>query len=256
MKKSKVSVLPEIPESIDNSFKNLTDLPTKGIGQTLADCWYLVFGGISQSAEKKHIKYAIELENFKNELQASISSVPENVRKEPSSQIVLAALDNAKYCVEEKELRDMFTTLITSSINSTQIVHPSFSHIISQMSPTDAIMFKYLLSKPEFPICDIIHANKDHNVFDALEINVFLDGPEQISFQDKSLAISSLLSHGLVESPEDMAVYPPSSYDKFEFSEPYISLLRKYPAEELQFERKVIRITNLGKLFASCCITK
>lgn len=36
--------LPELPDSIDNAVKNLTDKPTQGIGQTFSDLWFLVFG--------------------------------------------------------------------------------------------------------------------------------------------------------------------------------------------------------------------
>lgn len=34
--------LPDLPASVDNAVKNLTDKPTQGIGQTFADAWYLV----------------------------------------------------------------------------------------------------------------------------------------------------------------------------------------------------------------------
>ena len=49
---------PDLPASIDNAVKNLTDKPTQGIGQTLADVWYLVFGGITHAADKRRMKYA------------------------------------------------------------------------------------------------------------------------------------------------------------------------------------------------------
>lgn len=255
MSDKKISILPEIPKSIDNAVENLTDLPTKGIGQTLADCWYLVFGGISHSADKKRIKYAIDLENFKNELQTSISSVPESIRKEPSSQIVLAALDNAKYCIEEKELRDLFTALLTSSVDSTQTVHPSFAHIISRMSPIDAQMMKYLICQPYLPLCDILRVSSRVNGADVLATNVFVDGPDTLTCEEKSLSISSLLSVGLIEIPEGMYFNSDSSYLKFYESEQYLSLLSSNTRQELQLEKKLIRLSSLGKSFASCCIT-
>lgn len=54
--------LPDLPASVDNAVKNLTDKPTQGIGQTFADAWYLVFGGITQAADKRRMKYAHDLE--------------------------------------------------------------------------------------------------------------------------------------------------------------------------------------------------
>ena len=47
--------LSDLPDSIDNAVKNLTDKPTQGIGQTFSDVWYLVFGGITQVADKRRI---------------------------------------------------------------------------------------------------------------------------------------------------------------------------------------------------------
>lgn len=254
MSDTKVNVLPEIPESIDNAIKNVTDLPSKSVGQTLSDCWFLAFGGISQAAEKKRIKYALELESFKNEVQSSISKVPESIRKEPSSQLVLSALENAKFCVEEKELRNMFTALLTASIDSTQTVHPSFAHIISQMGPMDARMMRYFVQQQHFPICDIVRVKPNSGNVTVLCQNVFIDGPESISETDKSLSISSLLSLGLIEIPSDFFL-PDSSCAKFRESEQYISLLRSNTPNELRFEGKIVRLSNLGKLFASCCIT-
>lgn len=253
---TKVSVLPEVPKSVDNAIENLTDLPTKGIGQTLADCWFLVFGGISQKADKKRIKYAIELENFKAELNSSISSVPESMRREPSSQIVLSALDNAKYCVEEKELRDLFTALLTSSIDSTKTVHPSFAHIISRMSSADARMLKFFSCETYFPICDIYRSPQQDDNVDILEENVFIDGPDDLSISEKSLSVSSLLSLGLIEMPPNLFETDDSLISRFRESEPYLSLLAKYPQQELHSSVKPIRLSGMGKLFVSCCITK
>lgn len=100
-----ININANLPESVDNAIKNVTDLPTQGIGQTLSDCWFLAFGGISQLAEKRRIKYTKDLEKFKKELEDSLETVPEQRRKEPTTQIVLKTLDEAKYCVEEDDLR-------------------------------------------------------------------------------------------------------------------------------------------------------
>lgn len=249
MSDSKFTLLPDF---LDNALKNATDPISRNIGQTLADCWYLVFGGISFNADKKRIQHSIGLEAFKEELNSSLSAVPENIRKEPSSQIVLSALDNAKYCVEEKELRDLFVALLAASIDSTQFVHPSFSQIIKQMSPQDAQMLRFLVRQKSFPICDIVCGCK--NDFRTLAQNVFLDGPAHMSHQEKSLSISFLISVGLLEIPDGL-YFSDSVYEKFKKSEPYTSFLTGYTTNELSFEKRIVRLTALGKSFASCCVS-
>ena len=85
--------LPEMPESADNAIKNLTDAPTQNAGKTFADLWYLVFGGITQAADKKKMSYAVELEKYHQELTNSIESIPESKRTEPSIQVTAQALE-------------------------------------------------------------------------------------------------------------------------------------------------------------------
>ena len=116
----------DLPESVDNALKNLTDLPSKNVGQTLSDCWFLVFGGISQLAEKRKLKYAKDLEEFKQSLSSKITSIPKENRVEANTQIVMPALENAKYCVEEPSLREMFANLISSSLDIEKQDTPPF----------------------------------------------------------------------------------------------------------------------------------
>lgn len=59
----------ELPECVDNAITNLTDKPTKSIGDTVSDIWFLVIGGVGQFAEKRKLKYAIELEKYNKELK-------------------------------------------------------------------------------------------------------------------------------------------------------------------------------------------
>lgn len=114
-KNSSLINLPDLPDSIDNAVKNLTDKPTQGVGQTLADVWYLVFGGITQAADKRRMKYAHDLELYKQELSQKIASIPEENLIEPSIQTTAQALENSKYCIESEELRKLFVNLISKS---------------------------------------------------------------------------------------------------------------------------------------------
>ncbi|WP_285945772.1 Abi-alpha family protein [Thomasclavelia cocleata] len=136
----KKTVLNTLAEPIANSAKNITDKPTQNIGTTLADIWYLVFGGISQAAEKRKLKYSYALQEFEKELKEKISKIPEDKLVEPDMQIIAPALEASKYCVEKEELRHMFSNLIISSLNSDyiKIIRPSFTDTLKQLSSYDA----------------------------------------------------------------------------------------------------------------------
>lgn len=142
------SLLDALIEPMSNAVKNITDKPTQNIGTTLSDIWYIVFGGISQIAEKRKLKYAYALQEFKKELEENVSNIPEENLIEPDIHIVAQALESAKYSVEKDELRHMFVKLISNSLNSdfTQRVHPIYVKIINNLTPYDALTL-YNLSK-------------------------------------------------------------------------------------------------------------
>lgn len=163
MSKDKESLINLIPEAVDNAAKNLIDKPSQNIGTTLADIWYLVFGGISQAAEKRKLKYSYALQEFENELNEKISKIPKNKLVEPDIQVVAQALEAAKYCVEKEELRHMFVKLISSSLNedSFEDVHPLYVNIIKSLTPFDAKLLFDLYNKKfefQFNFADIIYS--------------------------------------------------------------------------------------------------
>lgn len=251
---TKVSVLPEVPKSVDNAIENLTDLPTKGIGQTFADCWYLAFGGISQLAEKRRIKYAKELENFKNELENSLSTVPEERKIEPTTQIVLKTLDEAKYCVEEEALRKLFVNLLTSCTDSLKNVHPSFAQIIGQMSSNDAKILQTFKANNVQPICNIKAVSKEDDSFSVAAQNLFIAGPSNMKLDEKSVSVSSLVHLGLLEIPEDAHFTDDSFYLGFDKTDIFQEAKVHFPDKEIRLQKKIVQTTSLGALFISCCL--
>lgn len=141
--KIKKTVLNTLTEPIANSAKNITDKPTQNIGTTLADIWYLVFGGISQTAEKRKLKYSYALQEFENELKEKINNIPTEKIVEPDIQLVAKALEEAKYCMDKEELRNMFSSLISSSMNKDINVSPIIINIVSNLSHLDAKILNY-----------------------------------------------------------------------------------------------------------------
>lgn len=151
----------EMPECVDKALTNLTEQPTKAIGNTVSDIWFLVFGGIGQLAEKRKLRYAVELENYNQELHEKIEAIPNEKRVEADIQIVAPALEASKYCVEKEELREMFVNLIASSISSEKAenVHPIFTDIIGKLSSTDALLFKSIANGDYDDECVIFGAS-------------------------------------------------------------------------------------------------
>lgn len=243
----------EVPDSVDNAAKNLTDLPTKNVGQTLADCWFLVFGGISQAAEKRKIKYALDLAIFKNSLEDNISKIPEENRIEAKTQIVMPALESAKYCVEEPILRDMFANLISSSIDNrkSNLVHPAFGELLKTMSPLDARNLLLLKTKTHLPICHLKILKSPDSGYTYVGKNLFIVNSDNIDIDITAQSISSLTRLGLIESPYGVCINDNNAYLAYD---EFLRIVKsKQPDRNLELEKRIIQLTPFGESFLQIC---
>lgn len=250
--------LPDLPESVDNAAKNLTDVPTKNAGQTFGDIWYLVFGGISHAADKKRMKYAADLEQYRKELTQSIEQIPEDKKVEPSIQVTAQALENSKYCVSSEELRQMFVSLISNTMNKdfSNDTHPSFPEILKQMSPLDAKLLKDFKGSPSRPIVNYIVKNQ-HGSSRTFMQYVYIDSAANERI-DYSSSVSSLQRLGLISVRFDEWFADEGQYERFKNSMPFqlfISTLKlQDTAVTPDIKKGLCRLTPLGEKFIKVCI--
>lgn len=225
MSEDKKSLINLIPDSVDNAVKNITDKPTQNMGTTLADIWYLVFGGISQAAEKRKLKYSYALQEFENELKEKINKIPNDKLVSGDIQIIAQALDAAKYCIEKEELRKMFSNLICNSLSSdaNDKVHPIFANIIRSLSPYDV----HILLKLNENIIDFSeNHDKQYSAFSTLSQLGLIYFDESCDFNTD------------MESPDENTIIMHLNRDKHQYSSMRI---------------KGISITKLGADFISVC---
>lgn len=256
---NKISLLdlPDLPDSIDNAIKNLTDSPTQNIGRTFGDIWFLVFGGISAKADKKKLKYAFDIEKYKKELNQALNQIPEDKQVEPTMQVTAQALENSKYCISSDELRKMFVNLISGSMNAdtASLAHPAFPEIIKQLSPQDALVLQdiYFSNKTPLPIVSIGTYTIDggHNI---LYNNVFICNVADSAAV--SFSIDSLQRANLISVDYGQYIYDDDVYNKFKelpeykFADINNSAWHQYP----YFKKGLLQLTSFGKAFCSICI--
>lgn len=231
-------VIPEkLPDCIDEPVKNAVNPLAINIGKTMGDLWFLALGGISQCAEKKKLKYAIDLEKFKNSLEEKIESIPAERRIEPNTQIVCQALEDAKFCAENEQIREMFASLIASTMdNQTSCnVHPSFSGLLKQLSPLDALVFSKIKPGRVYPIKKAEEKNSLELSFNKF---VILD-EENVFLKDKNTTLSFevLLKQGLIR-----VIYESNEMEKRDYD--YVVVER--PGR--------VYLTHLGYMFYKCCL--
>lgn len=251
--------LPDLPDCADNAIMNLTDVPTKNVGQTFGDIWYLVFGGISHAADKKRMKYAADLDKYRQELTQSIDKIPESKKVEPSIQVTAQALENSKYCISEKELRQLFVNLISGSMDSafSSSIHPCFAEIIKQMNPIDAKILSTLPLKGSVPVVDYIVRDKSTNIYAVELTNVYL-ACDDVDIFGLSNSLSSLCRLGLVSLGRAQKVSDDSLYDVYLetdfFKQLSGTVQHQSPDKEATIKKYVASLTPLGQNFVYSCV--
>lgn len=236
MSEDKKSLIDLVPDSVDNAVKNITDKPTQNMGTTFADIWYLVFGGISQAAEKRKLKYSYALQEFEKELKEKISKIPKDKFVDPDIQIVAKALEEAKYCIDKEELRNMFSSLISSSMNKDIFVSPIIINIISSLSSLDAKILNYFFQHQSTKI-------NMHDLLNYLGINIFSEeviGQNKIGeYHNVYFSLMELHHLNLIYSPEE--ILPDTSYG-------YLNLDGNYTSIEST------KLSMLGFKFCEICL--
>lgn len=255
MSEDKKSLINLVPDFVDNVVKNITDKPTQNVGTTLADIWYLVFAGISQAAEKRKLKYLYALKEFENELKENISKIPDDKLTEPDIQITAQALENSKYCINEEELRKMFASLISNSMNTdfNKDIHPSFAEILKQMSSLDAKIIKTFKNSSlnGLPICQyIVYQNDGYTVL--LE-NVYLNYDTPY-LPECSLAISSLVRLGLLNASYEKHLTGENTYTPFTEHFWFKKLQQNLTNHKVSIQKGVVSLTPLGQSFIKVCV--
>lgn len=230
-----------------------------GPGKTLADIWDVILGNYFHALnEKSKAKYQEKIDDFKKTLGEKIVSIPEDQVQDPKMSIVGPALEASKYYFDEKEIREMFSNLIASSMNSTYngIVQHSFVEIIKQLSPYDARLFASLDNNEA--IIDIILEN-DKGHYHRLVTEFFISD----SFSDytqNSISLINLEKQGLIKIFYDLHLTNDLYYSKYENSTYYKEIKNKSwgPVDNLRskvsMKKYKFEVTPLGKAFKEICV--
>lgn len=249
--------LPEIPESLNTAVENLTNYPTQNMGKTLGDIWFLVFGGITQAANKRKLKYEADLQKYSAELAASIDSIPEDKLIEPSIQTSAQALENSKYCITSDILRSMFVKLISGTMHKDlePHIHPSFPEILKQLSEYDAEILKLLKIQNQIPIAMLSLKNKT-GTFSPLVVDFCIIDSEKFTSYDTSISIASLRRAGLIETSYTKHLIDQDSYRSFFQSQLYsqTEFMCKAMGGSIYLQKGVCSLTYLGNEFISACV--
>jgi hypothetical protein len=221
-------------KTIEKAYDDIGSKPAKQIGKFLEDA--------TKTARLVLFPFQIGAaiqDKLEKTSERVLNEVPPERRIDPKLQIVGPIYENIKYMDDESILYELFEELLARSIDSERIkeAHPSFIHIISQLSRDEAIIL-YELKKNDFDIVDTLDLDRENNRFVNLKIEKTTIPKDKLYFQDQvNMYYSHLESLSLVS-------WPISKQDPILDGGRQIGI-RRYSK---------MNLTEFGKFFMTACI--
>lgn len=214
--------------------------------QTINDIWGMLGG------DWLHTKRLAQQQKYAENITKKIVNIPEENLQEPQLSILGPALEASKYYIEDEEIQDLFSNLISSSMDKTYngIVQHSFVEIIKQLTPYDAKLFKSL-NKYE-PIVSLIDSidKTSHTTF----VDKFFVNTEFSDYKSNEISIENLIRLGLLKIPEDSYFTNSSLYDRYSTYGDINHTNLDAPINSRICHKKQLIMTSFGEAFKKVCV--
>lgn len=263
-----------VPSFIDEPVKAVLKPGANQIGTLFGDLLAMATSKIHFSAEKMRLQQAHDLEEFKKSLSDKLNAKPEECLVEPRMQVVGPAVENAKYCMDEPKIREMFQNLLANAADERyqSKVHPSFSAIIAQMSPLDAENLSLFRKKEVYPIArykfNLSGGGEYVSFTHCFLVNSKMKTADELELQAASL--SSLERQGLIEIIYGQLLLDKTVYEPFENTEImqrsritlsiYQAMENENTPDDMRHtsvtqQNGIVKLTPFGKEFTQVCFS-
>jgi hypothetical protein len=193
-----------------------------------------------------------------------LAGVPDDQLRSPEPSVAGPALEALRYAGYQESLRDLYTNLLASSIDSLTAheAHPAFVEIIKQLSPDEALIMRSLAMAPVRPMIDVRKEAKDSNVGNWVAKNYSLI-PKESGVQFPDLGANYMINLqrlGLIELREDYTLKDNSDQDLYQSLRETPEIKRIVAAIEAHEDSKAaikpgaVIATELGQQFFRACV--
>lgn len=244
------------PENLEKGINIITGAGVTKVlknSKTFNNIWDITIGNRLDAWNQKSIfKNQQDVEKYKNECLEKISKISPDKLQDPKLSIIGPALEASKFYIEEEEIRNMFSNLIASSMDSTynDLIQHSFVEIIKQLTPLDAkILTSFYDASP------LVDFNLESDgVFYVQNSNFYFNNKIEES-ELNSISIENLKKQGLISINKTYSMNGNKIYDHYYSSKRYkkLSTLKLSENEKLSVRLGSISITNLGIAFRKAC---
>lgn len=204
---------------------NILDKPSQTIGNSIDGVLKYVFTPLL----KGQIKKDCEFELYKEKIHSDISVIPAENLVAPALNIVGPAIEASKFYIDDGEIRNMFSKLISSSMDDriNEFTHPSFIEIIKQLSPLDAQIITRFKENSVLPIIKLRLILNDNSGSD-FKVHILDNDVEKTDLISSS--VSNLIRLGIVDVSYDSCLTSKSVYEVFENNPIYLDRMSRHKA--------------------------
>jgi len=179
-------------------------------------------------------------DRFERVIERIRTRVPEEKQVAPPGEVIGPAVRQMQYLDEENPLWKMFEELLTRAVDadSTERVHPSFAHLIAQLSRDEAVILYKLRGDKAFSVVDTMDYHKGTNRFFNRKFE-----HSTIPTQDLQHSRQMDMYYSHLESL-NLVTWP------IERQEPIMQGLEQTGVRRYS----TMRLTEFGRLFVSVCV--
>ncbi len=243
---------PDQLESLNNALpdstkEKLLNPTAKVVGDSLAG----IIGLVLLPFQKLNILNKQNLKDFEEKVNKKTSHIPESNRDPSKLGIALKAIEEAKYQLNEEDLRELFSNLIASSVDDRKnsSITPRFATVLSQLGPKEAQLLQRLNDQiaNQIALGKLIYRNNSGSR-DVSKPVLILDSHDVERDIESSLDI--LESLGIINVTFN-------SWFSSDFYLPYYEEIEKYLKatvcinDTIAFEKGMISTTTFGKKLLS-----
>ncbi|WP_414842127.1 DUF4393 domain-containing protein [Enterococcus saccharolyticus] len=149
-----------------------------------------------------------DIKDYEKKLYSKTQAIPEENRDSSKQGLAIQALEDSLYRISEEEIVELYSNLIAKALDNrtSNRVHPSFTSILKEMSISDAILFKKIITStrqlvsPYLPIANMQYKFLPNGGYGLIfKDTLIIPEHEQNQLESDTVSIFSLERLGLIK---------------------------------------------------------
>lgn len=196
---------------------------------------------------------------IKEDLEKKLINTSEENIQTPDPRIAGPVFEGLRYTIQEKELREMYTSLLANTMKKDMIkyVHPSFAEIIKQLEPDEARILEYLKFAKKIAKIDIQSIFETGGYVEIIKNYSKLSSYVDVINKEKiEVYLNNLQRLSLISIPYGIVIANKEVYKELTQRKYILNLKENYEkrGKKIKYIDGIIELTPYGREFCKCCI--